>query len=206
MRIAKRALLVVDVQKDFCPGGSLPVPDANAIVPVINELRERVHFDGGVYFSKCWHPPGHCSFASANPPAKPYDTINRNGVAVTVWPDHCVQGSPGADFPDGLLVKDDAVIVLKADTLERDSYSAFFDNSGTTETSLRTELEKRGVRTLYICGLALDICVYNTVLDSCKLGFQTFVVNDGCVSIDLLPEKLLAFSVLRKRWSYEYWP
>lgn len=176
----KSALLVVDVQRDFLPSGSLAVPRGDAIVPIINTLFAR--FDH-VYLSKDWHPQNHVSFASNHPDASPFQTVKlSDGRQQTLWPDHCVQHSTGADFAPGLNVPESGVVILKGADPRYDSYSAFFDNSRNSSTFLADRLREKGIETLYICGLATDVCVLYTVLDASELGFQIVLLTDACVS------------------------
>lgn len=178
----RRALLVVDVQRDFCPGGSLAVPDGNEIVPVINRLTEREFFDGGILFSKDWHPNDHISFATNHENRRAFETIVLpNGMEQTLWPRHCVQGTEGAKFEENLVIPKDGYIIHKGKDNRYDSYSTFCDNVRASQTELQTLLKERQVQQLYICGLALDVCVLFSALDAIDLGFRPTIILDACV-------------------------
>jgi nicotinamidase/pyrazinamidase len=182
-------LLVVDVQVDFCPGGNLAVPGGEMTVPVINRLTEA--FDR-VVATQDWHPPNHVSFASNHSGAKPFDTIRGKEGEQILWPDHCVPGSPGAEFHPGLDTLPFDLIVRKGTDPTLDSYSAFFENDHKTPTGLHFYLEGLNVTTVYLAGLALDVCVFHSAMDALKLGFDTLVVEDACRGIDTPPGGLAA--------------
>lgn len=171
-----RALLVVDVQKDFCPGGALPTRDGSAVVPVINAILDRFPF---VVLTRDWHPPGHVSFASAHVGFSPFETIDLSYGSQVLWPDHCVQGSDGAAFhPD--LRTDRAHVALRKGYHPRiDSYSGFYENDRVTTTGLHGLLFERRVREVWVCGLATDYCVKWTALDAVGLGYRVVVVEDA---------------------------
>ncbi len=174
-------LLIVDVQNDFCPGGSLAVNDGDAVAPVINRLA------GGfaaVVATQDWHPPGHLSFASSHPGKQPFETVQVAYGAQTLWPDHCVQHTPGAAFHDGLDVPQTELILRKGYQSEIDSYSAFYENDRTTPTGLAGYLRERGLKRAFIAGLALDFCVRYSAEDAVKAGFEAFVIEDACRAID----------------------
>lgn len=176
------ALLVVDVQNDFCPGGGLAVADGDAVVPVINRLIPQ--FDE-VLFTQDWHPAGHGSFASAHPGRAPFETVHMPYGAQTLWPDHCVQGTPGADFHAGLNTTAARLVIRKGFRPAIDSYSAFFENDRHTPTGLTGYLRERGLNRLYMCGLATDYCVAYSALDARAQGFEVVVLLDACRAIDL---------------------
>ncbi|HKP71613.1 MAG TPA: isochorismatase family protein [Pyrinomonadaceae bacterium] len=157
------ALLLIDIQNDFCPGGSLAVKEGDRIVPVVNELQKRFEL---VVATKDWHPAGHSSFAS-------------------LWPPHCVQGTAGAEFVAGLDTSRVARVFLKGTDLEVDSYSGFFDNEHLRATGLGDYLNERGVTGVTIVGLATDYCVKFTALDALALGFKTTVVVDACRGVEV---------------------
>jgi nicotinamidase/pyrazinamidase len=157
------ALLLIDIQNDFCPGGSLAVKEGDAIVPVVNELQK--HF-ALVVATKDWHPPGHSSFAS-------------------LWPPHCVQETAGAEFVEKLDTSRVARTFLKGTDMEIDSYSGFFDNEHRRATGLGDYLKERGVTDVIIAGLATDYCVKYTALDAVMLGFDTTVVVDACRGVEV---------------------
>ncbi len=175
-------LLVVDVQNDFCPGGALAVPEGDRVVPVINRLARR--FDH-VAATQDWHPPGHQSFASSHPGRQPFETIEVAYGTQVLWPDHCVQGTGGADFHPDLDLGRAELIVRKGYRAAIDSYSAFYENDHATPTGLAGYLKERGIRRLYLCGLATDYCVNYSALDAVRAGFETLLVEDACRAIDL---------------------
>jgi nicotinamidase/pyrazinamidase len=176
------ALLVIDVQNDFCPGGGLAVTAGDAVVPVINGLMPR--FDE-VLLTQDWHPPGHRSFASAHLGRSPFETVQMPYGAQTLWPDHCVQGTPGADFHPGLNTTPARLVIRKGFRPAIDSYSAFFENDRQTPTGLTGYLRERGLRRLFLCGLATDYCVAYSALDARAQGFEVTVLLDACRAIDL---------------------
>lgn len=176
-----RALLVVDIQNDFCPGGSLAVPEGDVVIPLINDLA--AHFSH-VILTQDWHPPRHSSFASAHPEKQPFDTINMPYGEQILWPDHCVQGTNGAEFHADLDIDKAELIIRKGFRKEIDSYSAFFENDHETPTGLTGYLRERGIDTLYIAGLATDFCVHWSAVDGRKLGFEVCVVEDASRGID----------------------
>lgn len=177
-----KALLIIDVQNDFCPGGALEVENGDRIVPVINKLSGR--FDA-VIQTQDWHPSNHSSFASSHQGKQPYDTIKKEYGEQVLWPDHCVQGSNGADFHPDLNTTNSHLIIRKGFRSEIDSYSAFYENDHQTETGLTGYLKNRSINTLYVCGLATDFCVKWSVLDGINEGFRVFVIEDAVAGIDL---------------------
>jgi len=179
---ADDALIVVDVQNDFCAGGALAVPDGDAVVAPINALMARF---ATVVLTQDWHPAGHSSFASHHPEAAPFSTIRMPYGPQTVWPDHCVIGTPGADFHPDLEVERAQMIVRKGFRREVDSYSAFFENDGATPTGLAGYLRERGVGRVVLAGLATDFCVGWSGLDARRCGFETVVLADRSAAIDL---------------------
>lgn len=174
-------LLVIDVQKDFCPGGSLPVPGGNEVVPLINRLAANFT---DVVLTQDWHPPGHHSFASTHPGRKPFDKIATEHGMQVLWPDHCVQGMPGADLHPDLDIPHAALILRKGIHPEIDSYSAFFENDRTTPTGLAGYLYERGLSRVIIVGLALDFCVRFSAEDAHHAGFSVVVIEEACRAID----------------------
>ncbi|UCG00188.1 MAG: bifunctional nicotinamidase/pyrazinamidase [Spirochaetaceae bacterium] len=177
----KTVLLVVDVQLDFCPGGSLAVPGGDDVVPVINRLSRDFR---RIVATQDWHPPNHVSFASNHAGKKPFDTIPMRDGQQILWPDHCVPGTSGAEFHPDLDTLPFDLIVRKGTDPGLDSYSAFFENDRKTPTGLHFYLEGFKVKNVYIAGLALDFCVYYSAMDALKLGFQTTIVEDACRGID----------------------
>jgi nicotinamidase/pyrazinamidase len=176
------ALIVVDVQNDFCPGGALAVPDGDAVVDPINRLIAR--FDN-VILTQDWHPAGHSSFASSHSGQAPFATIAMPYGPQTLWPDHCVQGTPGADFHKRLAWNKAQLIVRKGFRSPIDSYSAFFENDRTTPTGLAGYLRERGLTNVVLAGLATDYCVGFSALDAARLGLGVSVVMDASRAIDL---------------------
>jgi nicotinamidase/pyrazinamidase len=174
-------LLVVDLQNDFCAGGALAVPDADAIVPTVNRLARRFTH---VVLTQDWHPPGHSSFASAHPGRHPFETLTLDYGLQTLWPDHCVQGSRGADFHPGLRIPHAELVLRKGFRREIDSYSAFFENDQRTSTGLCGYLRERSLRRVTLAGLAFDFCVLWSAKDARRLGFDVVVVEDACRAID----------------------
>ncbi len=175
-------LLIIDVQNDFCPEGALAVPDGDQVVPVINRLQSR--FTHRV-LTQDWHPVGHSSFASAHPGTQPFQTIEADYGTQVLWPDHCVQGTPGAALHSSLATTGAELIIRKGFRKTLDSYSAFFENDQTTPTGLTGYLRERGFKRVYLCGLATDYCVAWSALDARKQGFAAIVIEDACRAIDL---------------------
>ncbi len=177
-----KALLIVDVQNDFCPDGALEVPNGDKIIPAINRLSE--HFDV-VIQTQDWHPEGHSSFASSHRDKKPFETIEMPYGKQVLWPDHCVQNSRGSDFHPDLETHRSQLIIRKGFRKEIDSYSAFYENDNSTTTGLSGYLKDRDIDTLYAVGLATDFCVKWSVIDGIKEGFNVFVVEDAVKGIDI---------------------
>lgn len=175
------ALIVIDVQVDFCTGGALAVPGGEQVVPVCNALARDHEL---VVLTADWHPPGHSSFASTHR-LTPYSTVSLNYGEQVLWPDHCVQGTHGARFHDGLDTSRARWIVRKGANPAIDSYSAFFENDHTTSTGLHGALQELAVGRLVLAGLATDYCVKYTALDARRLGYDVVVRLDGCRAIDL---------------------
>lgn len=171
-----KALLIVDVQHDFLPGGRLEVPGGDEVIPVINVLQDRFDL---VVATQDWHPEGHESFASAHPGKKPFEEIRLHGLNQVLWPDHCVQGSKGADLADTLNKKSIAAIFRKGMHRRVDSYSGFYDNGKKYHTGLASYLRSMGVKELFVCGLAADYCVYYTAKDARNEGFRTYYITDA---------------------------
>jgi nicotinamidase/pyrazinamidase len=175
-------LLIIDVQNDFCPGGALAVADGDATVPVINRLSQRF---GHVAVTQDWHPSGHSSFATSHPGSSPFETIDMPYGPQTLWPDHCVQGTPGAALHPQLSTERAELIIRKGFRPEIDSYSAFFENDRRTPTGLAGYLLERGLKKIFLVGLATDYCVHYSAIDARRLGFDTIVIDAGCRAIDL---------------------
>lgn len=177
-----KALLVVDIQNDFCPGGALAVPDGDTIVPTVNKLIDQ--FDT-VIQTQDWHPAGHHSFASSHDGKDPYDTVEMDYGTQVLWPNHCVQGSEGAEFHPDLNTTKTQVIIRKGFRKSIDSYSTFYENDNETPTGLTGYLRDRGITDLYTVGLATDFCVKWSILDGIKEGFSMYIVEDAVKGIDL---------------------
>ena len=179
---ANDALLVIDVQYDFCPAGALAIAGGDEVVAVINALAGR--FDH-VIMTQDWHPQGHGSFASAHPGHSPFETIRMPYGDQTLWPDHCVQGTRGAEIHAGLGLPNCEMIVRKGFRAEIDSYSAFRENDRATATGLAGYLRERGLARLFLAGLATDFCVHFSALDARAERFEAWVIEDACRAIDL---------------------
>ncbi len=177
-----RLLLVVDLQNDFCPGGALAVAGGDEVVPVINKLSRRFSH---VVLTQDWHCEDHLSFASSHPGKKPLDRVKLSYGEQTLWPDHCVERTPGAEFHPKLNLDHCELIVRKGYHRDIDSYSAFFENDRKTPTGLTGYLRERGLTRLFIAGLATDFCVAYTALDARRLGFEVTVIEAGCRGIDV---------------------
>lgn len=180
--MAEEALIVIDVQNDFCPGGALAVADGDAIVPVVNRMIQTVPH---VILTQDWHPSGHSSFASRHAGKAPFETAEMDYGKQTLWPDHCVQGTKGAAFHADLDWTRAELVVRKGFRPAIDSYSAFFENDRTTPTGLGGYLKERGIRNLTLAGLATDFCVAYSALDAARLGFSVTVAMEACRAIDL---------------------
>jgi len=179
-----KVLILVDVHNDFLPGGALGVPGGNEVVPVANRLQPRF---GLVVATQDWHPKAHGSFASTRPGRKPGELAELGGLPQVLWPDHCVQGTSGAAFAPGLEMNRVEAILRKGTDPAIDSYSGFFDNGHRKATGLGDWLKAKGIREVYICGLATDYCVKFTALDAVKLGFATHLVLDASRGVNLQP-------------------
>ncbi len=181
MRETDSVLLVVDVQNDFLPGGALAVPRGDEVIAVINRLAPRF---ANVILTQDWHPRGHVSFASSHAGKRPFETIELAYGPQVLWPDHCVQGTPGAAFAAALDIAHAQAIVRKGYHAHTDSYSAFLEADRVTPTGLAGLLRERGIRTLYGVGLATDFCVAWSLLDAKRAGFDAVLVEDACRAID----------------------
>jgi nicotinamidase/pyrazinamidase len=174
-------LIVVDVQIDFCPGGALAVPRGGEIIPIVNSLAARFR---NVVLTQDWHPRGHASFASSHPGKRPFETVSAFYGPQVLWPDHCVQDTPGAQFHPALQASHAAFVLRKGFRPAIDSYSAFYENDRKTPTGLAGYLRERGLRRIFLAGLAFDFCVRHSAEDARREGFATFVVEDACRAID----------------------
>lgn len=175
-------LLVVDIQNDFCPGGRLDVPRGDEVVAPVNALARKFRH---VVLTQDWHPSGHGSFASAHPGRQPFDTIEVSYGTQILWPDHCVQGTPGAAFHPDLHVPHAELILRKGYRREIDSYSAFYENDHRTPTGLIGYLRERGLSRVFLAGLAFDFCVRYSAEDAHHAGFAVVVIEDACRGIDV---------------------
>ena len=179
-----KALVLVDIQNDFLPGGALAVPAGDAVVPVANTIQPRFDL---VVATQDWHPPEHASFARSHPGRTPGEVISLDGLEQILWPPHCVQGTPGADFAPALERARWARVFQKGVDPQIDSYSGFFDNGHRRGTGLAEYLRSREITDVYIAGLATDYCVKFTSLDARTLGLNTFVIEDACRGVNLQP-------------------
>jgi nicotinamidase/pyrazinamidase len=176
------ALLVVDIQNDFCTGGALAVPQGEEVVSLANALAERF---AHVLLTQDWHPPGHLSFASSHPGRQPFETIEAPYGPQILWPDHCVQGTDGAEFRGDLSLHKAQLVVRKGFRRDIDSYSAFYENDRKTPTGLGGYLRERGLRRVFLAGLAFDFCVRYSAEDAHAEGFDVVVIEDACRGIDV---------------------
>jgi nicotinamidase/pyrazinamidase len=180
--MSEAALILVDLQNDFMPGGALGVPHGDDVIPIANDLARRFDL---VIATQDWHPPNHHSFAAAHPGHKVGDVIDLHGLPQVLWPVHCVQGTRGAEFVPTLDVTQIDHVVRKGTDPDIDSYSGLFDNGHRKATGLQEYLKQQGVRHAYVMGIATDYCVKFTVLDALQLGFDVTLIEDGCRGVDL---------------------
>lgn len=176
-----KVLLVVDIQNDFLPGGSLAVSNGNKILPAVNRLIDKFDI---IVATQDWHPADHISFASNHKSGNEYDVVDLNGISQVLWPDHCIQGSKGAAFHKDLKTDKFAAVIRKGFRKDLDSYSAFFENDKSTPTGLSGFLQTLKITDVFICGIALDYCVYFSAVDSLKCGFSTSIIVDASMGID----------------------
>ncbi len=177
----KSVLVVVDVQVCFLPGGSLAVKDGEQVIPVINRIAKGF---ANVVLTQDWHTPGHISFASSHPGKKPFETIKLPYGDQVLWPDHCVQGTPGADISKDIAIPHAMLVIRKGHRKDMDSYSAFFEADHKSPTGLGGYLEQRGIKTVFVTGLATDFCVAWTAMDARRSGLETYVIEDAARGID----------------------
>lgn len=177
-----QALILVDIQNDFLPGGALAVPDGDAVIPVANRIQARFDL---VVATEDWHPADHKSFAAHHPGRGVGEVIDLDGLQQILWPVHCVQNTPGAEFAADLDGTRIDRVIRKGTDPNIDSYSGFFDNARRKATDLESVLRERGVRDVFVMGLATDYCVKFTVLDACSLGFRTHLIEDACRGVEL---------------------
>ena len=188
------ALLVIDVQNDFCPGGALAVPEGAAIIPLINRLAAKF---STVVLTQDWHPPRHISFAASHPGRQPFETTTLPYGEQVLWPTHCVQTTPGAALHPDLAIPHAGLILRKGLHPNIDSYSAFLEADRTTKTGLDGYFSSRGITELYLCGLATDYCVAWSAEDARRFGFKTTIIEDACRAIDLNASLAAAWSRLQ---------
>jgi nicotinamidase/pyrazinamidase len=191
--------LVVDVQNDFCPGGSLAVPRGDEVVPLINNLATKF---AHVLLTQDWHPRGHLSFASSHPGKNPFETIEVAYGSQVLWPDHCVQDTAGAAFHNDLAIPHAELVLRKGYHLAIDSYSALYENDRTTPTGLSGYLGERGFKRIFLAGLAYDFCVRYSAEDAVREGFEAIVIDDACRGIDLEGSVAAARDVFAKLGIY----
>ena len=195
MRRATDALLVVDVQEDFLPGGALAVARGDEIVPLVNRVAAQLAV---VVLTQDWHPAGHASFASSHPGKRPFQTMRLPYGEQVLWPDHCVQGSAGAAFAAGLDIPHAQLVIRKGHHRKVDSYSAFLEADRKTKTGLDGYLTSRGVRRVFCVGLATDFCVAWTALDARRFRFQAAVIEDACRAIDTEGSLVAAWKAMKE--------
>ena len=195
IRRSEDLLLIIDVQNDFCPGGALAVNEGDAVVPIINRLSQR--FDHTA-LTQDWHPSGHSSFAASHPGSAPFETVAMPYGQQTLWPDHCVQGTAGAAFHPELSTERAELVIRKGFRPEIDSYSAFYENDRRTPTGLAGYLRERGLKRIFLAGLATDYCVYYSAVDARRLGFDAVVMESGCRAIDLAGSLAAAWSGMQE--------
>ncbi len=199
----KKALLLVDLQNDFMPGGALPVQHGNEIIPLVNQLIQG-SFDL-IVATKDWHPSDHGSFAD-NHGKSPGEHVNLAGLDQILWPRHCVQGSHGSEFASGWNTTKIDQVIYKGIERDIDSYSTFFDNGHFRSTGLENYLKEKGIKDIYIAGLATDYCVKYSVLDALQLGFNTYVIIDACRGVNLKPnDSQEAFESMHKAGANLIW-
>ena len=191
------ALLIIDMQRDFMPGGALSVPNGDLIIPKINRLMKAFPL---VVATKDFHPKGHVSFSSSHPGKKIGESIKVSGSKQILWPEHCMQDSKGSDFAQELDTAHIHHVVTKGTCIDIDSYSAFFDNAHNRSTGLGEYFKSRGITQLFVCGVATDYCVLFSVLDALALGFSVFVMEDVCRAVDLqLGDEQKAYDTMQQK-------
>ena len=177
-----KALVIIDIQRDFCPGGALAVAEGDAVVPIVNRLQPKFPLR---VLTQDWHPANHASFAANHSGAEPFSMTEMPYGPQVLWPSHCIQGSQGAEFHPDLETSTAAVTIRKGFRPEIDSYSAFFENDHTTPTGLTGYLRDQGIKSLAMVGLATDFCVRFSAVDAAKLGFEVTLIEDACRAIDM---------------------
>ena len=180
----RKCLIITDVQKDFCPGGNLAVENGITIIPIINKITSKKSFYK-IIATQDWHPENHNSFASNNIGHNAFDIVKEKDGVDVLWPDHCIKGTEGAKFHDDLIINDVDLIIRKGIHVDIDSYSTFMENDKSTITGLSGYLHEHSITEVYLCGIATDVCVYYSAMDSIKFGFKTFVIDDAVAGVDL---------------------
>lgn len=191
-----RALIIVDIQNDFLPGGTLAVANGNEIIPIINKIQ--CYFDL-VIATQDWHPANHKSFVSNHPDRIVFETIDLNGTEQILWPEHCIQGSIGSDFAQDLNTHKITIIIRKGTNPEIDSYSGFYDNDKCNSTGLLGVLKDKKITEVYVCGLAADFCVYYTAKDAVANDFKTFFIEDASKAISIENFNSIKQSLIEKK-------
>lgn len=180
----KRALVIIDVQKDLLPGGTVPVPEGDRVIPVINRAQEKFDL---IYATRNWYPAHHDKFASSHPGREAGDSIILKGTEQQLWVDHCIQDSTGADFPERMKSEKVKKVFYKGTHPHTDSFSAFFDAGRKQPTGLGKILKKKNIGTVFLAGLATEFSIRNSALDAIELGLRTYVIENGCRGYDLYP-------------------
>jgi nicotinamidase/pyrazinamidase len=180
----KKALIITDIQNDFCPGGSLATKKGAEIIERINPLSRNGNFDL-IVATQDWHPANHLSFASNQKNHKAYDIIDTDHGIDVLWPDHCIAGTKGAEFHPDLDLTQINMIIRKGSNPKLDSYSTFLENDENTPTGLTGYLKEHDISDVYLCGIATDVCVYNSAIDAMNFGFNTYVIEDACAAVDV---------------------
>lgn len=175
-----KALFIVDMQNDFMPWGTLPVPGSDTLIPIINHLMD---FFSLIIASRDAHPEHHISFATTHPGRKAFETITYKGKTLKLWPEHCVKNTPGADFSKGLNIQPIQKVFYKAEKENQEAFSVFFDEDKQPTLSCHRYLQSLGVTSLYLCGVATEVCVKANALDACKLGYEVFIIAEACRGI-----------------------
>ncbi|MHA1264709.1 MAG: bifunctional nicotinamidase/pyrazinamidase [Candidatus Helarchaeota archaeon] len=184
-------LIIVDIQNDFLPGGALAVANGDEIIETVNKISAIFHKRNlKIVLTQDWHPPHHASFASNHPGKEPFEEFSAEGIGPILWPDHCIQGKKGAEFSSLLNTETADAIIRKGVHPEVDSYSAFLENDKKTETGLAGYLKSLNIKRIFLCGLALDYCVYFSAMDAKKMGFEVYVILDLTKGIDDPPESI----------------
>ena len=194
--MSRKALILVDIQNDFCTGGKLEVKKGEGIVPFVNSIMQDYDF---IIATQDWHPAHHASFASSHPEKKPFDIVDLDYGKQCLWPDHCVMGTKGADFHHHLHIAKAHIVIRKGFRKNIDSYSAFFENDQKTPTGLQGYLHEHQIKQIFIVGLATDYCVKYSALDGAKCGFETHVLLEGCRAINVDDSEHFAVQEMKQK-------